>query len=176
MRAARWSLRGLFLLVSGLVLIAPLGPAMAGTTVFEDPVGDSTSVDITQVRVVHRDAVTVRVRSEVPLAAGQLYVFWIDAGHGPQPDYRVAFRANSDFDGRLRLVSSFEDRRPRYVECPGMRAGADIFADEPVSLRVPRSCLGNPGRVRVAVQFKDEIADTVDWAPERRTLGPWVKR
>lgn len=160
----------------GLALMTFHGPAMADTTVFQDPVGDSTSVDISQVRVAHRDSVTVRVRSDVALAAGQLYVFWIDTGGGPRPDYRVAFRANSDFDGRLRLVNSFRDRRPRYTECRGMRARADIFADKPVSLRVPRRCLENPTAVRVAVQFKDEITGTVDWAPARRTFGPRVKR
>lgn len=149
---------------------------MADTAVFEDAVGDSTVVDISQVRVAHRDSVTVRVRSEAALAAGQLYVFWIDAGRGPRPDYRVAFRANSDFDGRLRVVTSFSDRRPRYVECPGMRARADIFADRPVSLRIPRRCLENPRAVRVAVEFKDEITGTVDWAVDRRTFGPRVER
>ena len=176
MHATKWSIRGLSLWTLGLVLVTPLGPAMADTAVFEDPVGDSTFVDISQVRVAHRDSVTVRVRSDVALAAGQLYVFWIDAGRGRRPDYRVAFRANSDFDGRLRLVNSFKDRRPRYIECPGMRARADIFADKPVSIRIPRRCLENPEAVRVAVQFKDQITGAVDWAVDRRTFGPRVER
>jgi hypothetical protein len=176
MRAQKWSIRGLAAWMLGLALMTPLGSAMADTTVFADPVGDSTTVDISRVRVAHRDSVTVRVRSAVALAAGQVYVFWIDAGRGGRPDYRVAFRANSDFDGRLRLVRSFTDRRRRYTECPGMRARADIFADQPVSLRIPRRCLENPEAVRVAVQFRDEITGTVDWAADRRTFGPRVER
>lgn len=160
----------------GLILVMAAAPAMADTRVFDDPVGDSTFVDITQVRVVHRDSVTVRVRSALPLTTGQLYAFWIDAGHGRRPDYRVAFRANTGFDEALGLVRSFGDRRSRSVRCPGMRARADIFGDKPVSIRIPRRCLKNPGRVRVAVQFKDESMDTVDWAADRRTFGPWVKR
>ena len=160
----------------GLILAMAPAPATADTKVFDDPVGDSTFVDISRVRVVHRDAVTVRVHSGVPLATGQLYAFWIDAAHGPQPDYYVEFRANTDFDEVLELVRSFGDRRSRSVRCRGIRLRADIFTDKPVSIRVPRRCLDNPRRVRVAVQFKDETMGTVDWAADRRTFGPWVKR
>ena len=159
----------------GLVLAMAPAPAMADTKVFEDPVGDSTFVDISRVRVVHRDSVMVRVHSGVPLTTGQLYAFWIDVGHGPEPDYYVAFRANTDFGEVLRLVGSFDDRRA-HVRCRGIRLRADIFTEEPVSIRIPRRCLKNPRRVRVAVQFKDQSAGTVDWAADRRTFGPWVKR
>lgn len=176
MLITRWSIRGLSMWTLGLVLATAPAPSVADTKEFDDPVGDSTFVDISQVRVAHRDSVTVRVRSAVPLTVGQLYAFWIDAGRGRRPDYHVAFRANTGFNEELRLVRSFGDRRSRFVQCPGLRARADIFADEPVSIRIPRRCLENPGRVRVAVQFKDETTDTVDWAVDRRTFGPWVKR
>lgn len=175
MVATRWSIRRLLMLTAGLVLALAPVPAVADTEVFDDPVGDSTSVDISRVRVVHRDAVVVRVRSDVPLSAGQLYAFWIDAGDGPQPDYYVDFRANSGYDEVLRLVRSFTDRRSN-VECRGLRLRADIFSNKPVSIRIPRRCLGDPVRVRVAVQFKDESAGEVDWAADRRTFGPWVER
>lgn len=176
MRAPEWSIRGPSRWTLGLILAMAPAPAMADTKVFDDPVGDSTSVDISRVRVVHRDAVTVRVRSAVPLAAGQIYVFWIDAGDGRGPDYRVAFRANAGFEEEIGVVRSFGVRPSRFVRCPGVRLRADIFSDKPVSIRIPRRCLEDPGRVRVAVQFKDEITDTVDWAADRRTFGPWVKR
>lgn len=175
MLVTRWSARGWSVWMLGLVLAMSPAPTMADTKVFDDPVGDATFVDISRVRVVHRDTVTVRVRSDLPLAAGQLYAFWIDIGQGPQPDYYVAFRANTGFDEVVRIVRSFRDRRS-LVQCRGLRLRADIFTDKPVSIRVPRRCLENPRRVRVAVQFKDENADTVDWAAERRTFGPWVKR
>lgn len=175
MLATRWSARGLSLWTLALILAMATAPAVADTKVFDDPVGDSTSVDITQVRVVHRDSVVVRVRSGVPLDSGQLYAFWIDTGDGSQPDYYLAFRANTGFDEVLRLVRSFDDRRS-HVPCRGIRLRADIFTDEPVSIRIPRRCLMNPRRVRVAVQFKDESTNSVDWAADRRTFGPWVKR
>lgn len=177
MFATRWSVRRLFtatLTLGLMIAVAPV-PAVADTVVFDDPVGDSTSVDISRVRVVHRDAVVVRVRSYVPLAAGQRYAFWIDAGDGPQPDYYVDFRANSGYDEALRLVRSFTHRLSN-VECRGLRLRADIFSNEAVSVRIPRRCLGDPRQLRVAVQFKDESAGTEDWAADRRTFGPWVER
>ena len=121
MVATRWSIRGLSMGTVGVLLALTCGPAMADSKVFDDPVGDSTSVDISQVRVVHRDSVTVRVRSVVPLAPGQVYAFWIDAGHGLRPNYHVSFRANAGFDDVLGLVRSFGDRPSRFVDCPGLR-------------------------------------------------------
>jgi hypothetical protein len=170
-RVARTVVGGAVVAVLGLP-----GPAHADSASFDDPVGDSTSVDITRVRVVHENAVKVSVRSAVPLAAGQVYAFWIDTGRGPRPTYAVRFRANSDFGDRLAVVGSFGERPARFVACPGMRAHADMFDGKPVSLRIPRRCVGDPRRMRVAVKFTDETTGSVDWAPERRTFGPWVGR
>ena len=161
--------------VGGGVLAVP-GAAHAGTGVFDDPVGDSIGVDVARVRVVHENAVKVSVRSAVPLAVAQVYSFWIDTGRGPRPTYRVSFRANAGFDGSLGVVRSFGQRPSHFVRCPGMRARADIFEDAPVSLRIPRRCLGDPRRVRVAVRFEDESTGSTDWAPGRRTFTPWVAR
>jgi hypothetical protein len=162
--------------VAGLVgaVLAVPGTAHAGSGSFDDPVGDSTAVDIARVRVVHANAVKVSVRSAMPLDAGQVYAFWVDTGRGPRPTFHVSFRANSDFGSGLAVVESFGQRPVRTVRCPGMRAHADMFDDEPVSVRIPKACLGDPERVRVAVKFLDETTGSVDWAPERRTFGPWV--
>ena len=175
MDATRWIARALIACAVGATLVVA-GTAHAGTGTFEDPVGDSTSVDISQVRVVHRNAVKVSVSSAVPLAAGQVYSFWIDTGRGPRPTFHVSFRANSDFSDSLAVVRSFGQRPTRLVRCPGMRAHADMFDEAPVSLRIPRRCIGDPKRVRVAVKFEDETTGSVDWAPERRTFTPWVAR
>lgn len=178
MPATPWSLRGWSAGALGVVLALSLmgGPATADTTVLDDPVGDSTAVDISRVRVAHRDSVTVRVRSAVPLTVGQAYTFWIDTARGPGPIYRITFRANTEFDDRLGVVRSFGTRPSRFVPCPGLRARADIFSGRPVSLRVPRRCLDDPRRVRVAVRFTDDATRAADWSADRRTFGPWVRR
>jgi hypothetical protein len=56
MLATRWSVRGLSVWTLGLVLAMAPAAATADTKAFDDPVGDSTSVDISRVRVVHRDS------------------------------------------------------------------------------------------------------------------------
>jgi hypothetical protein len=161
--------------MTAALLALPAGSARADTTTYDDPVGDSTGVDISRVRVAHRNAVTVRVTSAVPLAIGHVHFFWIDSGRGPRrPTFRVVFRPNSGFDDSLGVVGSFGERPQRFVRCPGMRAHADVFEDAPVSLRIPRRCLRDPRRVRVAVRFIDETTGGVDWAPSRRAFGPWV--
>jgi hypothetical protein len=187
MLPTRWAVRAmsvwtlgvtpLVALVMALVMALVNAPtATAGDKVFEDAVGDSTSVDISRVRVIHRAAVTVRVRSAVPLMAGQVYAFWIDTGRDRRPHYYVSFQANTEFDDSVGLVRSFGHRPTRFVPCPRMRARADMLSDKPVSLRIPRRCLADPRRVRVTVRFADEGAGAVDWAPARRTFGPWVRR
>lgn len=173
MVSMRRTARALVACTLGAVLALP-GAATADIGVFDDPVGDSTGVDFTRVRVVHANAVKISVRSAVPLATGQVYRFWIDTGRGPRPTYAVKFRANSDFGGQLTVAGFFGQRPTRVVKCPGMRAHADMFDDEPVSLRIPRQCLDDPTRVRVAVKFADESTGAADWAPERRTFGSWV--
>jgi hypothetical protein len=175
MDTTKWTARALSASVVGAMLAVP-GAAHAEVRGFDDPVGDSTSVDISRVRVVHRNAVKVSVRSAVPLGTGQVYTFWVRTGDGQRSTYRMAFRANSGFDDALGVVRSFGQRPSRFVPCPGMRARADIFDDAPVSLRIPRPCLGDPTRVRVAVKFEDETTGSVDWAPERRTFTSWVAR
>lgn len=151
--------------------------AVADSTAYDDPVGDSAFVDISKVRVAHSNAVQVKVKSAVPLEVGQIYGFWIDVGRGgPRPDYYVAFAANADFRDPLIKVRSFRDRRGRSVRCSGFRARADVFSQKPVSVRIPRRCLGDPGRVRVAVEFDDPGHGTEDWSSDRRAFGPWVKR
>ena len=174
MVVSRWAARAAAASTVCVALAALPGAASADTAAFDDPMGDSTSVDVSRVRVVHAHAVKVSVRSAVPLDVGQVYTFWIDSGRGRRPTYAVELRANSDFGGRLAVVESFGQRPSRFVACPGMRAHADMFDDEPVSVRIPRSCLRGPRRVRVAVKFVDETTGSVDWVPERRTFGPWV--
>ena len=55
--------------------------------------------------------------------------------------------------------------------------------DGPIDAKiiVPRSCLGNPSKVRVAVvgyynEDADDAIDVVDWAPGTERLYPWVNR
>ena len=130
MVTTKWTARAVAVGTMSMVLAMPVGTAAADSTAYDDPVGDSTSVDISRVRVVHRDAVTVRVRSAVKLAAGQLYTFWIDAGRGPGSVYHVSFSPNTDSGQRLGLVRAFGQKPTRFVDCPRMGGRGDIFSDK----------------------------------------------
>lgn len=179
MLAKRLAARAALAVVLSLGLtVATVSTAGADSTAYDDPVGDSTYVDISKVRVTHSNAVKVKVKSALPLDYNQLYGFWIDVGRGgPEPDYYVAFGPNQGYDDSITKVRSFQDRRGRTVPCRGLGASADVFEPtKPVIVRIPRRCLGNPGRVRVAVEFDDTERGTEDWSADRRTFGPWVRR
>jgi hypothetical protein len=83
----------------------------------------------------------------------------------------------ADSDGLdLMRVANFNSSGIRF-ECPGLRAFAGTEGPEYAKIIVPRSCIGTPSRVRVAVVgCYDENPDVVDWAPGERRLYPWLNR
>ena len=61
--------------------------------------------------------------------------------------------------------------------CEGFYGFAETDHESYVKVIVPRSCIGTPPRVRVAVVgYYDENPDVVDWAPGEERLYPWVDR
>lgn len=164
--------------VTLLASLTALPPAHADTRRFTDPAGDSgLPADVTTVRVNHTaDLVEVAVR---PGRVGfeDYFTFWLDTRpNNVGPEYRVGVRPNSDDLGLSRVGAFGEQGRP--VTCDDLRATADHYAPSQVSISVPRSCLGDPGKVRVAVRasYSDGDARVIDWAPARRTFFGWVAR
>lgn len=167
---------------STIVLAAP---ADAEVKVIHDRVGDGSNGtggggprkfgDIGAVRINHgTEAVRIAV---LPAPGGQLadfYSLYVDVNVGnPGPEFVVTttpeterFYVNQvdDFDVHLgRLCSG----RARYN-----------FDTQVVKMTVPRSCLKTSGfpepvRVRVSAQSQMDY-ENADWAPARRTFGPWV--
>jgi hypothetical protein len=165
--------------VLGVALVASLSalqPANAETRRFRDQAGDTgLSADITTVRVSNGpDLVEVAIRPG-RVEFGDHFTFWLDTRpKNPGPEYKVGVLPNSDAFGMTR-VGAF-GQRGTPVPCDDLRATADHFAPAWVSISVPRSCLGDPGKVRVAVKarYVDGDAGIVDWAPARRTFFGWV--
>jgi hypothetical protein len=151
------------------------GVVDAATRVFADP-DDSRTIDIRKVHVTYRDSLRVRVEHDGRLAIGQIYAFWIDTRpHDAGPEYYVAFRPNAEIPP-LRRVSGFRDRSKTPTRCLRMEGAANAlrpYGD--VTLRVAGSCLGNPSRVRISVEFI-KVNGSADWAPAFRRLCPWVHR
>jgi hypothetical protein len=66
----------------------------------------------------------------------------------------------------------------RAVPCDGLRGRGDVYGPKTVSVTVPRSCVGDPDKVRVSVRgyFDVKGPNVVDWAPGFKKLGGWVRR
>lgn len=164
--------------VAMLASLAVLAPAHAETRTFDDRTGDTgVQADITTVRVSNGPK---RVKVQVApgrVLGGDSFTFWLDTQpKNAGPEYKIGVVANSDAFGLVR-VGGF-GQRGTPVACDGLRATADQFAPERVAVSVPRSCLGKPGKVRVAVRarYHEDGPDVVDWAPAKRKFFGWVAR
>lgn len=177
--------------LAATAVLVPAAPAAAGSASVEDVAGDSgQAVDLLGLEVRHAEPpaprrLVLRARhAGLPsFDAGTFttVTFWIDVRAGNQGPEYVSDVAPNVGGIRLLRVEGWGRRGERTVRCPKLRARADVFRPEaPVRLKVPRSCLGDPGRVRGAVVATGETArgDVVgrDWVGSRRQWSPWVRR
>jgi hypothetical protein len=165
--------------VAGVGLLAALvtvPAASADTRRFRDVAGDTgLPADLTTVRVSNGPETVDIAARPGRVGLEDLFVYWLDTRpRNAGPEYKVVVAPNSDDFGLLR-VGAF-GKRGRPVACEGLRARADHFTPEWISTSVPRSCLGNPGKVRVAVKarYTDGETSVVDWAPSKRRFFGWV--
>jgi hypothetical protein len=163
-----------------LTLTAAL-PAYADTRTFHDRAGETgTSADITEVKVAngsgggHR----VAVRAEVgKLEVEDFFTFWFDTRpSNAGPEYKFVVYPNSGLT-HLRRIEEFGEMGTA-VRCDGLRAAADAFGPDVVSVSVPRSCLHYPDEVRVSLRgrYVDDGHQVTDWAPAERQFFGWVNR
>ncbi len=156
-----------------LTATAALAPAAAADTrTFTDKGGHLTTV-----QVAHTKS-KVRVVADVgPMDIGDYFTFWLDTDAGNKgPEYKAEVWPNSDGIALVR-VGSFSSKGTR-VRCDGFRATADVWGPEEVTITVPRSCIGKPARVRVAVRAYYEVKgpDVIDWGPATKKFFGWVAR
>lgn len=163
-------------------MLAVVGPASADSAIFHDAHGDtSAGNDIWRVRVVNgadhgtRVNLVARLRS---LGLTDRVEFWIDTDASDRgPEYRASGVTDSDLM-ELRAVERF-GQRGTAVACPGFDIGmAGGDPSERARVTIPRSCLDDPGAVRVAVHSRGltENGAQSAWAPALRTWYPWVAR
>lgn len=145
--------------------------ASADVEVFPD-----TGGHITSVRVSHGSSNVAVTARDAEMEFTTYYRFWLDTDpKDPGPEYKTEVYPNSD-GMALQKVENFSSEGTN-VRCGGYRAIADAYGPEYAKIIVPRSCLGNPSKVRVSVTgFYDENPDVVDWAPGTRKFTPWVYR
>ena len=109
-----------------------------------------------------------------PDLADTLQVFINTRADHRGPEYRYTV-AQDYFLTRMRSWT----RPGRPVRgCQSFLGGPDYDRDR-WNIAIPRDCIGNPGRVKVAVhltRFYPHKRDTSDWAKDNRTFLPSVAR
>lgn len=172
-------LAGLVPTVAALIAAFPM-PASAGDQTFTDPRGDTTHpADIIGVRVEYTDRIVVVIhhhnltfrdgpaRLRVAYDTGPRYA-------GPEFYLRVTYQ--SDAPPELRSARGWGRLdSPPIATCQGEHVRVRPGLDR-TRISVPRSCFGDPHRVRVHVRlslFSDDHR-RADVAPAARTMGPWV--
>jgi hypothetical protein len=164
---------------AALLVAFPL-PAAASAQSFADPRGDTTHpADIVRVRVENADRIVVVVHhrnltfSDGP--AGLRVAYDIGPRY-PGPEFYVRLAYQTDQAPELRAAQGWGHlSSPPIATCQGehirVRPGVDL-----TRISVPRSCFGNPRRVRVQVRlslFSDDDR-RADVAPAVAKMGPWV--
>ena len=135
---------------------------------------------ITSVRVSHGPKTVGVTAFDDEQTFGSLYRFWLDTDpNDPGPEYKTEIQPDSD-GFFLQRVANFASPGVK-VACPGFRAEASPDGPIPAKIIVPRSCLGTPSKVRVAVvayynEDRDDAIEVIDWAPGKERLYPWVDR
>jgi len=167
--------RAAAVVAAALVPAAILVPtAHADIAEFPDP-----GAHITKLRVVHGPATVGVTAFDADMEFTTYYRFWLDTDpNDPGPEFKTEIYPDSD-GFYLQKVANFAS--------PGIKTGcsfrAEASPDGPIyaKITVPRSCLGHPSKVRVAVvgyyQEDDDAAmDVVDWAPGTERFYAWVNR
>jgi hypothetical protein len=159
---------GVVALFAGLVTAQS---AQADTREFTDVGGH-----ITYVRVTHGPATVGIFAHDDGISRQAHHHFWIDTNSSnPGPEYKVEVYQSS---GRAHLmrVANFASSGIKF-SCEGFRAESDPGHQAYVKVIVPRSCIGVPDRVRVAVVgYYANEPHVVDWAPGEQRFYPWVNR
>jgi len=161
------------------VLATLAGPAQAETRRFHDP-NESGTINDTQ-------GITVRVtkgprgpggRVVVKVRAGNVLVtdyfdLWIDVP-GSAKNFHARIRPETEY-GPVRKVTGFERTGP--AACRRWEARAVSSRHTVVLFSIPRRCLGNPGKARVATRstYVYNQGRERDWVPSARTFTPWVR-
>ena len=153
-----------------LMLLMTAGSGSAATRRFTDP-NDSPGLDIHRVRVSYADWLRVRVRYDGPIRVGQTYGIWIDTRpRHPGPEYYFGFIPWSEV-GNLQRVSGFGDTTKTNTKCQKVDGG--VNEDQHIiGFAVAGTCLREPKRIRISVQFQRPNGTSADWAPAFRRFTP----
>jgi hypothetical protein len=151
-------------------------PSEAATRTFYD--GDSSSeMDLTRVKVTNGTTYLTVTADVGSMTVEDRFYLWVDTdSDNAGPEYRGTAIPNSEWQ-LLRKVGSFSDGGKSIAGCDVM-GQADVFSEPTVVWKIKRSCMKNPGKVRVTVRARYQAAGDIksDWGPGYRKFFPWVAK
>lgn len=161
-------------------LISFAGAAAADSITVRDPNESGTINDTSRLRVTHvynddgrRGRIIVRARVGNVLLQDR-FDLWLDTPGGrTTPEYFARIRPETEY-GPVRHVRGWETTG--RAACTRWEARSLAGRDQTVTFNIPRSCLDNPKRVRVALRsvYQYNQGRSRDWVPAARTFTRWV--
>lgn len=146
--------------------------AYADTKSWKDP-----KPNLTKITVSH-GSTNIKITAKTgTFRIGSYFTVYLDTDPSdPGPEYRNDIYPNSEVSP-LKRVEKFS-QQGSTVPCDGLRASADVYGSKKVSVTVPRSCVGEPRKVRASVRGYYDVKgpNVIDWAPGYKKLTGWVYR
>jgi hypothetical protein len=159
--------------------LGAMGVAQADVARFVDANNDtSSSADIRVVQVDNtstvRGKVIVRILQDKIRVGDSVEIFFDTRPRDPGPEFSIGGTFGSEYGMNHR------ERWGAYGPFIPYRCGYRMkgdYTDGRTRVAVPRKCLGNPGKIRVAVRVERGNPPTSrDWARAPRTWLGWVHR
>ena len=105
---------------------------------------------------------------------GDRFDVWIDTPGATNSRYYASIYPEAGYDA-VKAVEGWQTAGP--AACSRWDAHLVSGADKKATFSIPRTCLGSPGKVRVATRAVYERDDQKvrDWTRSAKRFGPWVK-
>ncbi|SDS97490.1 hypothetical protein SAMN04488543_2756 [Friedmanniella luteola] len=154
-------------------------PANAATRTFHDAKSSDWWSDLTRVKV-NNGTTYLTVTADVgSMTTEDRFYLWVDTDvNNAGPEYKGTAIPNSEWQ-KLRRVGSFSDSgKALSGENCWVMGTADVNSEPTVTFKVKRSCMKQPGKIRVAVKARYQLADAIksDWGPGKNEFFGWVAK
>ena len=168
--------------VAGMTVVLLCGStaAVADTTLIKDPDEPSPTANTSAVRVSHYASPTGRAgRVKIVIRAGNVeygdrFSVWIDTPGASNPRYYARVYPEAGYGAVLAVDGWSTTGDPA---CQRWEARLVTGENQKATFGIPRTCLGEPGRVRVATLavYERDGRAVRDWVKGTKQFGPWVR-
>jgi hypothetical protein len=154
-------------------------PAEAATRTFYDATSSAWWTDLTRVKVTNGTTYLTVTADVGSMSTEDRFYLWVDTDpNNAGPEYRGTVMPNTEWF-KLRRVGSFASSGTSLSgENCWVAGSADVNSDPTVVWKIKRSCMKYPGKVRVSVKARYQLASGIksDWGPGYRKFFGWVAK